>query len=104
MLKSKEYIFTKRNEKAIAITSMVKIDDQIWCGLTADSNALVSFDINKKSFNKHVNIFPWVEERPQRVLSKIHNAMCKLNDNRLVIGEGILFTWNYLMKQVLMRL
>ncbi len=94
MLAGKEYIYTKINENAIAITSMVKIDNIIWCGLTSDSNALVPFDINKKSFGKSVNIFPWVEKRPQRVLSKIHNALCKLEDNRLVIGEGILFTWN----------
>jgi len=93
MLNGKEYIFSD-NEKAIAITSMVKVNDQIWCGLTGDSKALVSFDINEKCFKDNVKVFPWVEERPQRVLSKIHNALCKLDDGRLVIGEGILFTWN----------
>lgn len=94
MLNTKEYVFTETNEKAIAITSMVKTGNKIWCGLTSDSEALVSFDINKKSFDEPINIFPWVEKRPQRVLSKIHNALCKPDDDKLVIGEGILFTWN----------
>lgn len=93
MLNGKEYIFSS-NEKAIAITAMVKSNGLIWCGLTSDSKTLVSFDLKKKCFNDPVEVFPWTKERPQRVLSKIHNALYKLDDGRLVIGEGILFTWN----------
>ena len=92
MLNGKEYIL-EGVEKATAMTSMVRIENKIWCGLTSDSRCLVSFDMEKKEFDEPVKLFPWADDRPQTVLSKIHNALGKLNDGRLVIGEGILYTW-----------
>ncbi len=79
---------------ATAITSVVRIGDTVWCGLTSGANALVPFDIKTKEWGDCVPIFPWVSERPQMVSSKIHNGMGALDDGRLVIGEGILMTWD----------
>ena len=82
------------DEQAIAITSMVLREDIMWCGLTAGRHCLIPFDTKTKTFGKAVDIFPWVKYRPQVVLSKIHNALGLLEDGRLVIGEGILYTWD----------
>ncbi len=83
------------DSQAIAITSVVHRKGKIWCGLTAGRYCLVPFDLATRKFETPVDIFPWVEqERPQVVLSKIHNALGMLDDGRLVIGEGILYTWD----------
>lgn len=82
------------NEQACAITSVVLRGDKVWCGLTGGRFCLVPFDLVNKRFDDPVDIFPWVCERPQVVLSKIHNALALMDDGRLVIGEGILYTWD----------
>ena len=92
-LKGVEHIFVG-DKQAIAITSLARTGNTIWCGLTSGAKALVPFDIVSKTFGEAVNIFPWIDNRPQVVLSKIHNGMHSLNDGRLIIGEGILYTWD----------
>lgn len=82
------------DDQAIAITSLVCCGNVLWCGLTAGRNALVPFDTVARQFGNPIDVFPWVDERPQVVLSKIHNSLGLLNDGRLVIGEGVLFGWD----------
>ncbi len=93
MLPGIEHIHSS-DPQASAITSVVRSGNTIWCGLTAGRHCLVPFELGARKFGKPVDIFPWVDERPQVVLSKIHNALGKLDDGRLVIGEGILYTWD----------
>ena len=93
MLTGIEHTFSV-DEQAIAITSLVRVGRTLWCGLTSGRRALVPFDLDTKTFSEPVDIFPWLDERPQVVLSKIHNGMRRLADGRLVIGEGILYTWD----------
>jgi hypothetical protein len=83
-----------KDEQAIAITSVALAGDTIWCGLTAGRHCLVPFDLKSRKFGPPVDIFPWVDECPQIVLRKIHNALGLLADGRLVFGEGILYTWD----------
>ena len=92
-LRGLEHIHTA-DDQSIAITSLVLRKDTLWCGLTAGARCLVPFDLKAKKFGEAVNVFPWVEKRPQVVLSKIHNSLGMLGDGRLVIGEGILYTWD----------
>ena len=80
--------------QAVAVTSIKRQGQTLWCGLTAGRHGLVPFDTGTGRFGEPVDIFPWVDERPQVVLSKIHNALDVLPDGRLVIGEGILYTWD----------
>jgi hypothetical protein len=82
------------DDQAIAITALVQRGDQLWCGLTAGRYALVPFDLKSREYGQPVDLFPWVDDRPQTVLSKIHNAMGVLDDGRLAIGEGILYSWD----------
>jgi len=88
-----EHVYTA-DPKATSITSVVRRGDTIWCGLTCGRYCLVPFDLTSEQFGQPVDIFPWVDQRPQTVLSKIHNGMGLLDDGRLVIGEGILFNWD----------
>jgi hypothetical protein len=85
--------------QAVAITAVARRGDTVWCGLTAGRYALVPFDLKTRKFGEPVDLFPWVDDRPQTVLSKIHNSMGVLNDGRLMIGEGVLFTWDGLPYQ-----
>ncbi len=80
--------------QAIAFTSLVKRGDTLWCGQTGGRYCLVPFDLKSKQFGEAIDIFPWVADEPQVVLRKIHNGMGLLDDGRLVIGEGILFSWD----------
>lgn len=81
--------------QAIAITSLVHRNGTLWCGLTAGRRSLIPFDLATRRFGNPIDLFPWVDvERPQVVLSKIHNALCLLDDGRLAIGEGVLYTWD----------
>ncbi len=82
------------DDQAIAITALLQRGNQLWCGLTAGRYALVPFDLEARKFGTPVDLFPWVDDRPQTVLSKIHNGMGLLDDGRLLIGEGILYTWD----------
>lgn len=80
--------------QAIAVTSVVLRGDTVWCGLTAGRRCLVPFDLKQRRFGEAVDIFPWIDERPQVVLGKIHNALGLLGDGRLALGEGILYGWD----------
>src|SRR5438876_630462 len=82
------------DDQAIAITALVQRGNQLWCGLTAGRYALIPFDLNTRQFGTPVDLFPWVDDRPQTVLSKIHNGMGVLNDGKLLIGEGVLYSWD----------
>lgn len=92
-LKSTEHIH-KSDEQALAVTSIKRAGDTLWCGLTAGRYCLVPFDLGTGSFGKPVDVFPWIDDRPQAVLGKIHNALDVLPDGRLLVGEGILFSWD----------
>ncbi|CAN5444772.1 hypothetical protein BH10PLA1_BH10PLA1_04290 [soil metagenome] len=82
------------DDQAIAITALLQRGNTLYCGLTAGRYALVPFDLDTRKFGKPVDLFPWVDDRPQTVLSKIHNGMGLLDNGKLVIGEGVLFTWD----------
>src|SRR5262245_19199828 len=82
------------DDQAIAITALLTRGNQLWCGLTAGRYALVPFDIATRKFGKPVDLFPWVDDRTQTVLSKIHNGFGLLDDGRIAIGEGILYSWD----------
>jgi hypothetical protein len=83
-----------KDDQAIAITSVALDGEGVWCGLTAGRHCLVRFDRRSKQFAPAVDVFPWVDDCPQVVLRKIHNALGVLADGRLVFGEGILYTWD----------
>ena len=93
MLEGIEHIF-KDDAQAIATTAITRQGNLIYCGLTGGPVSLAVFDISKKKFIKGINVFPWANDTPQIVLRKIHNALGNLNDGRIVLGEGILYTWD----------
>jgi hypothetical protein len=98
-LNGSEHIHTA-DPKATAITSVVLRGDTVWCGLTSGRHCLVPFDLTTRQFGEAVDIFPWVDERPQPVTSKIHNGLGILDDGRLVVGEGILYSWDGIPSEV----
>lgn len=93
MLKGKEHIY-KGDAKAIAITAISRLGNKIFCGLTGGAKCLSVFDIEKKEFVEDVNIFPWVDDTQQIVLRKIHNAIGVMKDGSVILGEGILYSWD----------
>lgn len=93
MLEGVEYTFCD-DEQACAATAITRQGNLIYCGLTGGPVCLAVFDCSQKKFIKGINIFPWANDTPQIVLRKIHNALGCLDDGRIVIGEGILFTWD----------
>ena len=82
------------DEQALSITSLLQRGKTLWCGLTGGRRCLVPFDIATKQFAPPVDIFPWIDDRPQVVLGKIHNSLGLLDDGRLIVGEGILTNWD----------
>jgi hypothetical protein len=93
MLKGIEHIYTA-DAQAIAVTSIARNGNKIYCGLTGGSNCLAIFDIENKKFVGEANVFPWVNTTPQIVLRKIHNALGIMKDGRVILGEGILYSWD----------
>lgn len=77
---------------AIAITSMVRVGEKIYLGLTAQTRVLAVYDIAADAIRMEKEIFPWVAGRGY--CSKIHNAMGALPDGSLLLGEGNHFTWD----------
>ncbi|MBA4386980.1 MAG: hypothetical protein C0404_03300 [Verrucomicrobia bacterium] len=92
-LKGTEYTL-RADDQAVAVTSIKRMGDTLWCGLTSGRRCLVPFDLGTRSFREPVDIFPWIDDRPQVVLGKIHNALDVLADGRLLVGEGVLYTWD----------
>ena len=82
------------DDQAIAFTALVRLGGRLWCGLTGGRRCLVPFDLAARRFGSGVDIFPWADDGPQVVLRKIHNGMAILDEQRLVIGEGVLFGWD----------
>ena len=93
MIKGTEHIF-KGSPQAIAITAIARQGNSIFCGLTSGPETLAKFDIKEKRFTQSYNVFPWANDTEQIVLRKIHNSMGTLSDGRILIGEGILYTWD----------
>jgi hypothetical protein len=90
---------------AIAITSMKKLGDKLYLGLTGGPRCLASYDIAGDEIVMENEIFPWIEGRGY--CGKIHNAMGAMGEDSLLIGEGNHFTWdgipvayNYLSKEL----
>ena len=98
MIKGIEHIFTG-SPQAIAITSLTRQGDSIFCGLTSGPEALVRFDIKENKFTQSYNVFPWANDTEQIVLRKIHNSLGTLDDGRIstwafhnmVIKNGIVY-------------
>ncbi len=81
-----------RDRKAIAVTSMVKEGDTIYCGLTGGSHAIAAIDNKTDDFKLCAETFPWVRNKPY--CTKIHNSLCALGDGTLLGGECSHFTWD----------
>lgn len=84
--------FYVNDRKAIAITSMTRIGNTIYLGLTGSSHALAGFNIDTGQINMCSETFPWVRDR--KYCTKIHNSMGILSEDSLLIGEGNHFTWD----------
>ncbi len=93
MLKGIEHIYSS-DAQAIAVTSIASNGNKIYCGLTGGPKSLAIFDIELKRFVGEVNVFPWANSTPQIVLRKIHNALGIMSDGRVLLGEGILYSWD----------
>ncbi len=77
---------------AIAITSMTRIGNKIYLGLTGGANTLAAYDLDNETITVLPPVFPWIKERGY--CTKIHNAMGILSDGSIVCGEGNHFTWD----------
>lgn len=77
---------------AIAVTSMQRCDDRIYLGLTSGANILAEYNTTSETLTLHENIFPWIGDRGY--CSKVHNALGRLPDGSLILGEGNHFTWD----------
>lgn len=89
-METKEFIV--KEKLAIAITSVARIGDILYLGLTGGSQCLASFDTKSEKMEICPPIFPWVEKRGY--CAKIHNAMGALSDGTLLLAEGNHFTWD----------
>lgn len=77
---------------AIAITSMTRIEDVLYMGLTGGANILAMCDLKTDEIGIRKNLFPWIKNRGY--CTKVHNSMGKLSDGSIVMGEGNHFTWD----------
>lgn len=77
---------------AIAITSMVRIKNKIYLGLTGGPRILAVYDIDKEVITLEKELFPWLEERGY--CGKIHNSLGMLSNGSLLLGECSHFTWD----------
>jgi len=77
---------------AIAITSMKRIGDKIYLGLTGGSRLLAVYDVATDEITMLAEICPWIGARGY--CGKFHNAMGVLQDNSLLLGECSHLTWD----------
>jgi hypothetical protein len=77
---------------SIAITSLQRLGNKIYLGLTGGAQALAVYDTETATIEMCPPVFPWVTERGY--CTKIHNAIGALPDGSLVMGEGNHFTWD----------
>jgi len=77
---------------AIAITSMARVGDQIFLGLTGGPRLLASYDTISETFEMGPEICPWIGTRGY--CGKIHNSLGVLADGRLLLGECSHLTWD----------
>ena len=81
-----------KSRKATAVTSMKRVGDSIYLGLTGSSDCLYKLDVNTDEITACADVFPWVKNRGYNV--KIHNSLGVLNDGKLIMGECSHFTWD----------
>jgi len=81
-----------KSRKATAVTSMKRVNDSIYLGLTGGSDCLYKLDVNTDEITACADVFPWVKNRGYNV--KIHNSLGVLNDGKLIMGECSHFTWD----------
>ena len=81
-----------KSRRATAVTSMKRVDDTIYLGLTGGSDTLAKLDIATDEITLCADVFPWVKGRNYCV--KIHNSLGVLADGRLLMGECSHFTWD----------
>ncbi len=89
-MKTKEVYVKSR--RATAVTSMKKIGDKIYLGLTGGSETLAVLDTKTDEITLCNDVFPWVKNRNYCV--KIHNSLGVLSDGKLIMGECSHFTWD----------
>ncbi len=77
---------------AIAITSMARIGEQIYLGLTGGARLLASYNVTSGAITMGPEICPWVGQRGY--CGKFHNAMAALPDGSLLLGECSHLTWD----------
>lgn len=77
---------------AIAITSMARIGDKIYLGLTGGPRLLAIYDIRTGKISMGAEICPWIGKRGY--CGKFHNAMGALPDGSLLLGECSHLTWD----------
>jgi len=81
-----------KSRRANAITSMAKVGDQIYLGLTGGSDTLARLNTQNDEITLCAEVFPWVKNRNYNV--KIHNSLGVLSDGKLIMGECSHFTWD----------
>ncbi len=81
-----------KDRRAIAVTSMARIGDIIYCGLTGGSHTLAALDTRDDSLSLCCETFPWV--RNKSYCTKIHNSLCLYRDGTLLAGECSHLTWD----------
>jgi hypothetical protein len=89
-METKEFIV--KEKLAIAITSIARVGDTLYLGLTGGSTCLAAFDTKTETMELCPPIFPWVGNRGY--CAKIHNAMSALSDGTILLAEGNHFTWD----------
>jgi hypothetical protein len=77
---------------AIAITSMARVGEKIYLGLTGGSRLLAIYDISTGAISMASEICPWIGERGY--CGKFHNAMGAMPDGSLILGECSHLTWD----------
>jgi len=77
---------------AIAITSLERIDDTIYLGLTGGPRLLAVYNIADQRITMGPELCPWIGRRGY--CGKFHNAMGVLRDGSLLLGECSHLTWD----------
>lgn len=77
---------------AIAITSMARVGEKLYLGLTGGPRLLAIYDIPSGQITMGAEICPWIGERGY--CGKFHNAMGALPDGSLLLGECSHLTWD----------
>jgi len=84
--------FFVRDRLAIAVTSMQRVGEKIYLGLTGGSQLLAVFNIPTQELSLGPEICPWIGRRGY--CGKFHNAMGTLDDGSLLLGECSHLTWD----------